>query len=121
MIIPLNTYQKEWHRQNDWLTIFVQSPSAEMMQACEDEARMLMRAWRKVPYDAKDNFAILGSDSIMALWHDLTGNLAFVAMALVGVCLVVGGLLIMSIMVDGDTKRSRGNGHRRSTGASGRR
>ena len=29
MIIPLNTYTKQWHRQSDWLTIFVQSPSAE--------------------------------------------------------------------------------------------
>ena len=111
MIIPLNT------RQNDWLTIFVQSPSAEMMQACEDEARMLMRAWRKVPYDAKDNFAILGSDSIMALWHDLTGNLAFVAMALVSVFLVVGGIVIMNIMLASVTERTREIGLRRSLGA----
>jgi len=117
MIIPLNTYQKEWHRQNDWLTIFVQSPSAEMMQACEDEARMLMRAWRKVPYDAKDNFAILGSDSIMALWHDLTGNLAFVAMALVSVFLVVGGIVIMNIMLACARSRTREIGLRRSLGA----
>jgi putative ABC transport system permease protein len=117
MIIPLGTYMKEWHRQRDWLTIFVQSPNAEMMQACEDEARMLLRAWRKVPYDAKDNFAILASDSIMALWHDLTGNLAFVAMALVSVFLVVGGIVIMNIMLASVTERTREIGLRRSLGA----
>jgi putative ABC transport system permease protein len=117
MIIPLGTYMKEWHRQKDWLTIFVQSPNAEMMQACEDEARMLLRAWRKVPYDAKDNFAILASDSIMALWHDLTGNLAFVAMALVSVFLVVGGIVIMNIMLASVTERTREIGLRRSLGA----
>jgi putative ABC transport system permease protein len=117
MIIPLGTYMKEWHRQSDWLTIFVQSPSAEMMEACEDEARMLFRAWRKVPYDAKDNFAILGSDSIMALWHELTGNLAFVAMALVSVFLVVGGIVIMNIMLASVTERTREIGLRRSLGA----
>ena len=117
MMMPLGTYRKGWHRQTDWLTIFVQAPNAEMMQACEDEARMLFRAWRHVPYDAPDNFAILGSDSIMALWHDLTGNLAFVAMALVSVFLVVGGIVIMNIMLASVTERTREIGIRRSLGA----
>jgi putative ABC transport system permease protein len=117
MIIPLGTYMKEWHRQSDWLTIFVQAPNAEMMEASEDEARMLFRAWRKVPYNAKDNFAILASDSIMALWHELTGNLAFVAMALVSVFLVVGGIVIMNIMLASVTERTREIGLRRSLGA----
>src|SRR5208337_1309237 len=52
---------------------------------------MPFRAWRHLPYDAPDNFGILGSDSIMQLWHDLTKNIAFVAMALVSIFLVVGG------------------------------
>lgn len=117
MIIPLGTYMKEWHRQSDALTIFVQAPNAEMMEASEDEARMLFRAWRKVPYDAKDNFAILASDSIMGLWHELTGNLAFVAMALVSVFLVVGGIVIMNIMLASVTERTREIGLRRSLGA----
>ncbi len=117
MIIPLGTYMKEWHRQSDALTIFVQAPNAEMMEASEDEARMLFRAWRKVPYDAKDNFAILASDSIMGLWHEITGNLAFVAMALVSVFLVVGGIVIMNIMLASVTERTREIGLRRSLGA----
>ena len=117
MMMPIGTYYKGWHRESDWVTIFVQAPSAEMMQACEDEARMLFRAWRHVPYDAPDNFAILGSDSIMALWHDLTGNLAFVAMALVSVFLVVGGIVIMNIMLASVTERTREIGIRRSLGA----
>jgi putative ABC transport system permease protein len=117
MMIPLGTYYKGWHRQSDWVGIFVQAPNAEMMQPSEDEARMLFRAWRHVPYDAPDNFAILGSDSIMQLWHDLTGNLAFVAMALVSVFLVVGGIVIMNIMLASVTERTREIGIRRSLGA----
>jgi putative ABC transport system permease protein len=117
MIIPLHTFEKELHRPRDWVGIFVQAGSAEMMSACEDEARMLMRAWRHLPYDAADNFAILGSDSIMRLWHDLTGTLAKVAVGLVSVFLVVGGIVIMNIMLASVTERTREIGIRRSLGA----
>ena len=117
MIMPLHTFEKELHRQRDWIAIFVQAGNAEMMNACEDEARMLMRAWRHLPYDAPDNFAILGSDSIMKLWHDLTGTLAGVAVGLVSVFLVVGGIVIMNIMLASVTERTREIGIRRSLGA----
>jgi putative ABC transport system permease protein len=117
LMMPLGTYNKEWQRQSDWLTIFVQAPSAEMMLATQDEARMLMRAWRHLPYAAKDNFAILGSDSIMKLWHDITGNLAMVAVLLVSVFMVVGGIVIMNIMLACVTERTREIGIRRSLGA----
>jgi putative ABC transport system permease protein len=117
MIMPIHTFEKELHRQRDWIAVFVQAPSAEMMNATEDEARMLMRAWRHLQYDAPDNFAILGSDSIMQLWHDLTGTLAGAAVGLVSVFMVVGGIVIMNIMLASVTERTREIGIRRSLGA----
>jgi putative ABC transport system permease protein len=117
MLIPLVTYYKEWHAQNDWLAIFIQAQSTETMGATQDEARMMMRALRHLPWDAKDNFAILGSDSIMALWKQLTGNLFGVAVALTAVFLVVGGIVIMNIMLASVTERTREIGIRRSLGA----
>jgi putative ABC transport system permease protein len=78
---------------------------------------MLLRARRHLDWDAKDNFGILGSDSIMALWNSLTGNLAAVAVGLTAVFLVVGGIVIMNIMLASVTERTREIGIRRSLGA----
>jgi putative ABC transport system permease protein len=117
LLLPLSTYMKGWHTPQDSMAVFVQSPNAESMQAAEEEARMLFRAWRHIPYNGEENFAILGSDSIMTLWHELTGNLAFVAMALVSMFLVVGGIVIMNIMLASVTERTREIGLRRSLGA----
>jgi putative ABC transport system permease protein len=117
ILLPFSTYYKDWHKQNDWLTIFVQAQNSEVMQTSEDEARMLMRAWRHLPYDAPDNFAVFGSASIMALWNQITGNLFAVAVALTAVFLVVGGIVIMNIMLASVTERTREIGLRRSLGA----
>jgi putative ABC transport system permease protein len=117
MLIPLSTYYKEWHRQKDWLTIFVQAQNTEMMDASEDEARMLLRALRHVPWSAQDNFAVFGSDSIMSLWKEITGNLETVIVGLTSVFLVVGGIVIMNIMLASVTERTREIGLRRSLGA----
>ena len=88
-----------------------------MMSASEDEARMLLRAARHLEWAADDNFGILGSDSIMALWKDLTGNLFAVAVGLTAVFLVVGGIVIMNIMLASVTERTREIGLRRALGA----
>ena len=117
ILIPLETYSKEWGTQRDSLVLFIQAQNAEMMSASEDEARMLLRAWRHIPWDSPDNFGIIGSDSIMGLWKSLTGNLFMVAVGLTSIFLVVGGIVIMNIMLASVTERTREIGLRRSLGA----
>jgi putative ABC transport system permease protein len=59
----------------------------------------------------------VGSESIMSLWKELTGNLFAVAVGLTAVFLVVGGIVIMNIMLASVTERTREIGLRRSLGA----
>ena len=117
MLIPLVTYYKEWHTQQDWLAIFIQARSAETMDASKDEATLIMRSLRHLSWNAKDNFAVLGSDSIMSLWKEITGNLQAVVVGLTSVFLVVGGIVIMNIMLASVTERTKEIGLRRSLGA----
>jgi putative ABC transport system permease protein len=117
ILIPLGTYRKEWHTPQQSLTLFVEARNAEILEQSQDEARMLLRAWRHVPYDAADNFGIVGSASIMSLWQQLTGNLFMLAIGLTAIFLVVGGIVIMNIMLASVTERTREIGIRRSMGA----
>jgi putative ABC transport system permease protein len=117
ILIPFSTYRKEWHRQRDSITLFIQAQNAEMMDASQDEAKMYLRAWRHLDNNAQDNFAIFGSASIMSLWKEITGNLFFMAICLTSVFLVVGGIVIMNIMLASVTERTREIGLRRSLGA----
>src|SRR5207302_8915660 len=78
---------------------------------------MFLRAARHLPWEAEDNFGILGSDSIMSLWKEITGNLEAVVVGLTSIFLVVGGIVIMNIMLASVTERTREIGLRRSLGA----
>jgi putative ABC transport system permease protein len=47
--IPFHTYEKSWHTARNSLTFFVQARSPELIDAAEDEVKVVLRARRHIP------------------------------------------------------------------------
>jgi putative ABC transport system permease protein len=114
--IPLGLYRSLYGTQ-DSLDVEIQAPSAALMPAVTEETRLLMRNLRHLHYQDADTFGIIGADSLMSLWHQLTGIIAAVMVGVSFVFLVVGGIVIMNIMLAAVTERTREVGIRKALGA----
>ena len=117
VMIPLGTYRKEWLATQDSLDIFVEARSRQVMSSAADEARVILRSRRHVPYRSEDNFGIVEPSALMGIWDNLTANIFGVAVWVTSVFLVVGGIVIMNIMLASVTERTREIGLRKSLGA----
>jgi putative ABC transport system permease protein len=115
-IIPLSTFRAIWVGRPE-LLVFIKAPDGNHMRELEDEVRALMRARRHVPYHDDDTFGINAADSLMSVWHNLTGTIFAVTIGLVAVFMVVGGVVIMNIMLASVTERTHEIGIRKSVGA----
>lgn len=116
VMIPSETYFKMYGARSGMAIVGLAIDRAHLFQA-EDEVRMLLRAYRHLRPGQDDNFAILSSDSLVQAWDRLTGVIAAVAVSVVSVFMVVGGVVIMNIMLAVVTERTREIGIRKSVGA----
>jgi putative ABC transport system permease protein len=117
--IPARTYQKVYGTQQSG-NIRIQAKGPQWVSLAEDEARMLMRAYRHVAPNEEDNFGLIEPSALMGLWTTLTSTLANSAVGIVSVFLVIGGIVIMNIMLASVTERTREIGVRKSVGATRR-
>jgi len=115
--MPIQTFMKVYGTANRSFNINIQTRGPEWMERTQDEARMLMRARRHLSPNEPDSFGVFSSDSIMALWNNLTGTLAGAMVGIVSVFLVIGGIVIMNVMLAAVTERTREIGIRKSLGA----
>jgi putative ABC transport system permease protein len=87
------------------------------MEDAQDEVRALLRALRRLRPNQEENFGLLASASLVALWDRLTGVLATMAVGIVSIFMVVGGVVIMNIMLAVVTERTYEIGIRKAVGA----
>jgi len=116
VIFPQGTFHYLHPEDND-LMITVKYDDPLNKSLVEEEIRDMMRIRRKVKIEAEDNFQIFGPDSILKMFHQITGGLVAFMIAVSSVGLMVGGVGVMNIMLVSVTERTREIGVRKAIGA----
>jgi len=116
VMIPIESYFKTYGSHKDIEMVAKAIDQEHLMQA-QDEVRMLLRAFRHLAPNQDDNFSIFASETFVSLWNRLTATIAGMAVGIVSVFMVVGGIVIMNIMLAAVTERTHEIGIRKSLGA----
>jgi putative ABC transport system permease protein len=116
VMIPIESYFKTYGSRNGLRLIAKAIDQPHLMQA-QDEVRVLMRSYRHLRPGQDDTFTIFASETIVNLWDRLTAAIAGLAVGIVSVFMVVGGIVIMNIMLAVVTERTHEIGIRKSLGA----
>ncbi len=114
--IPLSVFQKLWGTRQS-LTISIKGIDGRGLDEVQDQTRMLMRSRRHLSYSEKDTFGFVTADAINNFVQNVFGMIASVALGVVSISLIVGGVVIMNIMLVTVTERTREIGIRKSLGA----
>ena len=116
VMIPIASYFKSYGSQNG-ISMVAKAIDQQHLQEAQDEARVLLRAYRHLGPTLDDNFSIFASETIVSLWERLTAAISGMAVGIVSVFMVVGGIVIMNIMLAVVTERTHEIGIRKSLGA----
>ncbi len=116
--IPYSTYQKSYGARRS-LVVFVQVPTAEQLEAAEDQVRTIMRNRRGRTFgqEGDEGFALETQDVFLNLYSSATSNIYIVTIGVAAISLVVGGIVVMNIMLVSVTERTKEIGIRKAIGA----
>ena len=115
-MVPIDSYFKTYGNRNG-IRLAAKALDQTQLTAAQDESRVLLRAYRHLLPGQDDNFSIFASDTIVTLWESLTAAISGMAVGIVSVFMVVGGIVIMNIMLAVVTERTHEIGIRKSLGA----
>ena len=97
--------------------LLVQSVTAPMMDDVMELVRESLRAHRHLRPGHPDNFVMETSASALAFFERIQSTMTIVGVALPGISLLVGGMVIMNIMLVSVAERTHEIGVRKSLGA----
>jgi len=117
IFIPYSSFAKDFGNTYNNLDIFVKAKSVELIEPAMDQTRVVLRAYRHVPYNKPDDFSMLTADSVMEAFNNVTKYLRMGLVGITSISIIVGGIIIMNIMMVSVTERTREIGIRKSIGA----
>ena len=117
VLMPLRTVQRRLIGNPGVNAVFLSAKSAQITASVERQIEVLLRARRRIPPGAEDDFSVRDMQEIAQAMSSATGTLTALLGAIAAVSLLVGGIGIMNIMLVNVTERTREIGIRLAIGA----
>jgi putative ABC transport system permease protein len=121
VMIPISTFDRHFpqtkNSHDDTIHIATIPRSPELVDKVIEEGTALLRARRKVPFNAPNDFAIFTAEKMLEQMQSVTNAISGVMVLIAAIALVVGGVGVMNIMLVSVTERTREIGLRKSVGA----